>query len=1489
MLGLAVLGVLSAAGVAISAAAILLETDLGRSWVIPRLLRLADDELAGSIELESFRLLPRGGLELIGARVLDPDGDVVLAVRRLTVHVDASRLRSRAIGFRVDLEGPTVLLARQEDGSLSLADAFRPVHPAPRRERAPPTWTFRVTRLALRDGSVHYLDAASRTLFHAEGVSAEARGAYGPRGARVELALRGSMAEPERAPVSLEAVGVMRGDELRVRTLRAAAGGTAVDLVALADVRSWRGRAAVLALAVEAEPVRRLVPAAAPLAADLTGALYVESDGARASAALDLRPREAAGSAAAAVAVRLPPGELAAGAELRLAGLDLAKAVRGAPPTALDLSAAARAAGADLASARGALSLSLAPSRLRKGQLGPAELRATLDRGLVEVSRLDAALPGATLRGSGRWRRGGELAARAAADARDLAALRRNLELLGVAAPPMSGSAAVEVEVTGTERMPVVALRGSSPDVRVGGVAARGLALGGELSGPLSAPRVRLDGTAGALAAGGLDARSVRLAGRVEGRAGELDLTGEIPGIGPDALALHAAGAASADGRVLDVSALALAWPGARFELQQPARVHLRGPSVDRLLLASGGQRLEVSGGIEGEGRRRRLQLRATLEAVDLARLPRALVPERLAVAGRLAADLTASGPVAAPQVSGRVALSDGKVRELEGLSLAGEVAYDGARRRVRLDVAGRRAAGGDLQVRGDVPLTLARSRADVPLALRVQAGAWPLQETLQAARVALAAPLDGIVAVDVQVGGTVGAPELRASAGLTRARYDELEPLTLGLDLETSPRTVTLRGRLDHRGARALDLDATVALRPADLLRDPRGSGPRLADAPLTATATIPGLDLAALAGREGLAADLAGRVEARLEVAGTARSPRGTAVVSLADGAYAGYAGLGARVTVTARDGSTAVEATTAMGQQPLARGEGALALPVERLLRAAEREAAALAVRVEVPGADLRQVGAGSPVPLAGQVTGRLSARGTLARPELDLDVAGRDLRVSGRALGDLTATAHGAPGAVGAEVQLAVTAGGTLNARLDSEGSLAFGRAGREALLRAPARGRLVADRLDLGFLPAVAPSLVRSASGKVTADVTAAGPLARMSPRGSVTLEGGAMALAELGEWSDIDVQAALTDDVLRVEKVSARRGDGTLSFTAEARGLARRSAPADVTAELRLRALTIPRAGQDLATFDLDARVTGTASPDALDLEVAVPTGTVRLPNRLPRKIQSLEPREDIVIGTPRGKEPPGLAAAALRDYRARAHVVAPSRFFVRSDNPRMNVELRADVTAVYANGLSLEGEVETVRGQIEPIGGRIFDLKRGRARFTGAGYQEAVLEVQALYEHPAAKVTVAVSGTVEHPEVKLSSEPPMDESQIALLIATGQTSLKAGSGGVGTLSSEEAGTAALGVVATQVFKDVIADKLPVDSVSLDSSQLRAGKYVTDKIYVGYTRRFNAKIEQGENTNEVRVEYQISPRWTFESRYGDNQSGGASLIWSLDY
>jgi translocation and assembly module TamB len=105
----------------------------------------------------------------------------------------------------------------------------------------------------------------------------------------------------------------------------------------------------------------------------------------------------------------------------------------------------------------------------------------------------------------------------------------------------------------------------------------------------------------------------------------------------------------------------------------------------------------------------------------------------------------------------------------------------------------------------------------------------------------------------------------------------------------------------------------------------------------------------------------------------------------------------------------------------------------------------------------------------------------------------------------------------------------------------------------------------------------------------------------------------------------------------------------------------------------------------------------------------------------------------------------------------------------------------------------------------------------------------------------------------------------------------------------VGTLTGKDAGISAMGALMVNWARDLVSDKLPVDSFSVASDSLRTGKYLTDKIFVGYTRRFEARPEKGENPDEVRVEYQITPRWQLESRYGNAQSGGASLIWSRDY
>jgi translocation and assembly module TamB len=1457
-------------GLLLSSVTFLAVLPASRSFVAANVVRWIDDAIAGTLTLEGIAVLPQGGVELRGLRVADPEGRLVLRVDHARLFPDVARIADRELGIALELDGVDAdAVLRTADGELAIAAAFAPARvrasKGPRQAPAAESgagWTVRVGKLSAVHLRVRADGPEARPLELQE-VALDARGLWAPGAARIEARLAGAMISPAEAPLSVELRAESRGAALRLERLAATLGDDQLEAIGEGDLARRTGRLALTRVGISQREAGSLA-SAVRLGGELNGTLYAESDGEIATAAFTVVPAaaEATGRAYVAFAVRLPPAALAWGVSADVDRLDPSRLSLLAPPGSVTLRGRGAARGGRLEELAGRITLRLDRSRLRKGELGPVALSATMGGGDVEISKLEASAPGGEIGGRLRWREGRAVEGALRVHFADLGRFGRNLgELVGRPLPPVEGAGHAEV-----------ALSGSSSEPRI--------------EATVDAPRLSIAAlrTAGA---------HLRL--HLQGSEAGLTFAANVPDLGPDPVRAEVRGRFGDERRVFDLAELAVAWPGTRFTLAGGARVELAGPAVDRLVLVSGEQRIEAEGGFRAKGT---LDGHLKLTGLELSRLPRGLAPEGAALEGQLTLDARASGTRVAPRVDATIGLSGATAWEVGGLSVLGDVAWDGELERIEADLGLVRARGGAVDLSFDLPVALGRARPYEEIRVELRGKAVPLDELVWLA--GSYALVSGDVEFTSVLTGSVGAPVLRATAKVRDGTYEDLEALDGDGTLDAEEDRVRLRASGALAGAPAFGAEAELDLKLARFLTAPREAADSVRHAPGTLALRLPGLSLSPLAGHLDLPADLDGRLEGEAKLGGGLAAPRGTARLSVAGGAGWGARALDGQFALAlAPERSGATLDLRASGRPP-ARVDARIDLPFERLLDRAARAAAPFQLDASLARSELSAWG-GELIALGGTVEGRASVKGTLGAPTGELALSATAAVVEGRPLGALTLDAKYAGGRTTASVDLKPPAGGTLHADLALERDLGI-LAAPGPLLEAKTEARLVAERLDLGFLPALAPGIIRAAAGAASVELRAAGPIRELRPVGTIRLANGRLAVAELGEWTGATVEADLSEDAVELRRFEVKKGRGRLELKGRLLGLSGR-APAELEGTLLAVDFGVERAGMELVRLDLEAEGRGKVTRKELTLGLVAPQGVVTLPKRIPRTLQEVSKREDITVGRPKPARarrlPKGAAAEtatvsaaapAEEPFKTVVHFVAPRRLRVKADQPRIDVELKADAIFAFAGGRSeANGTVESVRGQVEPIGGRVFVVERGKVAFTGGSVNAGVLDIASRYDNPTAVVRATVTGTLANPRLQLSSEPPLEEAQIALLVATGRTELRAGAGGVNTLAAGDAGLAAAGAVAMGVFKDLLSDKLPVDSVSLDSTAVSAGKYLTDRIYVGYIRRFDARSENGENPDEVKIEYQLAPGWQVETRYGTAQSGGASIVWTRNY
>jgi autotransporter translocation and assembly factor TamB len=478
-------------------------------------------------------------------------------------------------------------------------------------------------------------------------------------------------------------------------------------------------------------------------------------------------------------------------------------------------------------------------------------------------------------------------------------------------------------------------------------------------------------------------------------------------------------------------------------------------------------------------------------------------------------------------------------------------------------------------------------------------------------------------------------------------------------------------------------------------------------------------------------------------------------------------------------------------------------------------------------------------------------------------------------------------------------------------------------GVDAILGGDLAGTVTMKQLDLTFLSGLSPRL-RSTGGVLDGEVTLHGLLDRPVPTGALHLHNGSFDVVGQGIFDDVSLDATMTDKEIVLEHVSGSTGGGTFlatmtvkrsdatssdeyddyQFMGEVHAGDHDSVEGRFGADgkpLRASPVPIRQAGEVRGDLVAEVDFFGDYQGGNITSTIKIPSATMRVASLSGKKLPSLTPNPEVLVYN-KGKEPhpAGIDTEELKRQKAA----------VAASNLRVDLHLELDRLQVSANDFdfpvtsrmhaswdsqhpdspSADGTIEVSSGAFSALGRR-FSIDNARITETGGDIADPELEIQARYENAQASVLVLISGSAKDPQIDLSSSPPMDQDAIAFFLATGRLQGQATTQGSGV----DLGNAATSVVGALLFGKLrtnLADILPVDIIDIEAGggdrppEASVGKYVGERVYIGYRQRFSAAPT--ENESEATVEYEISRGLGATATVGEKNQG-VMVVYTKDF
>ncbi|HYE94984.1 MAG TPA: translocation/assembly module TamB domain-containing protein [Rubricoccaceae bacterium] len=210
-----------------------------------------------------------------------------------------------------------------------------------------------------------------------------------------------------------------------------------------------------------------------------------------------------------------------------------------------------------------------------------------------------------------------------------------------------------------------------------------------------------------------------------------------------------------------------------------------------------------------------------------------------------------------------------------------------------------------------------------------------------------------------------------------------------------------------------------------------------------------------------------------------------------------------------------------------------------------------------------------------------------------------------------------------------------------------------------------------------------------------------------------------------------------------------------------------------------------------------------------------------------------------------------------------------------------------------------LYGNIELVRGSVETLGRR-FTVRRGTLLFNG-NPADALADVEATLDirtdpqasTTAVQITLLFQGQLSNnPEIRLTSNPALDNADIVSLIATGRLSDDLFEGGGGGGLGGAAQGFALGQL-TGLVEGVAENALGLDVIQITAGPegivIQLGKYLTSKAFVSVGYPLGERDDEGRPaTPQIALDYEFV-RWLLAQLQYRERGVGGGLLFQVAY